>query len=77
MRSVPYGVTAPSNEGINSSRTQRAETLQSSVTSFGGVSMFGSEANPKDVQELLDNLERATNLIRNHLQEQEAPTEHV
>ena len=37
--------------------------------------MFGAEADPRDVQELLDNLDRTTGLIRKHLQEQEGHVE--
>ena len=87
LMSLPYGAASRppasptrDNTAINnpgSPRQVRTSTLQSemSVTSFGGTSMFGAEADPRDVQELLDNLDRATGLIRKHLQEQEGHVE--
>lgn len=61
------------NSSPRSPRKARSGTVQSqtSQTSFGGISLFGSEANPRDMQELLDNLDRATNLIRKHFQSEE------
>lgn len=85
LQSLPYAYGTPSrvlnspttdNATINSSpRTARVNT-DLSVTSFGGVSMFGAEANPRDAQELLDNLDRATRLLRKHLEENNASDEH-
>ena len=85
LRTLPYdpsscqpsSATGPINQGLEgASRQHRADT-DVSITSFGGVSMFGTEASPRDAQELLDNLDRATNLIRRHLQEQPQGGDHV
>lgn len=75
-RTVPTG---PINHSLGPpARQTRADTAQSEFsTSFGGMSFLGSEANPRDAQELLDNLDRATSLIRRHLQEQPQGGGHV
>lgn len=76
--SIPYGATARSlgsptadNATINPSSGPRPARAQSevSVTSFG---MFGvgGEGDPKDLQELLYNLDRATSLLRKHIREE-------
>ena len=75
--SSAFPTSAPS---INNSsllvppRQNRSETVQSEVSVR---SLFGPEASPRDVQELLDNLDRATSLLRRHIQEEQGEREHV
>lgn len=79
LHTLPYDLPSSSPTPINATpgpRQERSETQQSAI-SLGGLSILGSEASPKDVQELLDNLDRATRLIRNHLQEDPEKGEHV
>ncbi len=47
------------------------------MASYGGQSILGGEAGPRDIMELLDNLEKATKLIRRHLQEEEGEEERM
>lgn len=70
--SPPSPLTSLPPPHADSSPNRDRTRTQTSVTSFGGVSLLGSDANPGDAQELLDNLDRATNLLRKHLLDLEA-----
>lgn len=59
---------------MKSNEVRGRSDTQHSVTSFG---IMDTEASPKDIQELLDNLDRATTLIRRHMESQNDTEEHV
>ena len=67
-----YGFTNAHNPAINKdAERELSSTIQSqmSATSFG-ASILGPEADPRDMQELLGTLDKATRLLRKHLQEE-------